>query len=320
MDPNKKIGDSEVVSVFSIHYPNSRVVDIEDLSSGCDNWIFCVLYDEQGSDEATKVILRFPRKLSNPDCPVMHRPRFQAKILNLLGENGIPCPKLLHVGDNYLIESYVTGIDLAKVQINCKNQLKKIFTEIGFCVKKLHSIDCCENFGYIVDIDQNRDQLIGKYDNWLTMFEEEFPANLKNCLDSRLIDQKMFQLLDDLYSDVKPYLMSYSVPRLLHSDICGNNIRIVTNSDGTGYQFNGLIDFADCMSGDPMFDLGELLLSYYGDYTVIDMFETGYRRLSAEDKHMIRFYAIHYNLWLLDSSEDTDKWMQTLHKLVYLKT
>ena len=302
-------------AIISKHYPNATIVKVEDYSSGCDNWIFAVTLSSAITEP---IIVRIPRKLSEPDCPVMHWPRFQALILTILTNNDIPVPKLLHESSDYLIESYLRETNLTQVMFNDDKQKKEILSKMGYYVKRLHSIDCCQRFGYIVDFDSDSQKLIGKYDNWKKMFDQELPDNLIACHTSGLIDEHTFDKLNRLFDRVKPYLSNYCTPKLLHSDICANNTRVSYNRQLGYYQFNGLVDWADAMCGDPMFDLGELLLSYFGDQSVIEMFECGYGKVSEVESRMIVFYAIHYNIWLLNSSlegDQRDKYTDTLARL-----
>lgn len=317
--------DKKLLSIISNHYPNQIITKIEDFSSGCDNWIYCFTFDKtyeeiEGSiNEVFKIVLRLPKKLNDKSCPAMHLPKYQAFILNILNKNSIPAPKLLNLSsDNtYLIETFLPQSDLSKCNLTDEQELKHIFHTIGVYVKKLHSIDCCEKFGYVVNIDENKEKLIGKYDKWLELFENEFVEHIKLCLEKNLITDNMYQELDNIFKEVKPSLESYSEPKLLHSDICGNNIRVILKNKK--WEFNGFIDFSDCMAGDPMYDLGEILLIYFGDWDVLRMIESGYGMLSNDDKKMIRFYALYYNSWLLSDSQLNDdiiKWRTTMKKLL----
>lgn len=308
-------------AIVGQHYPNATMARIEDHSRGCDNWIYSVTLCDSSSAMTDRIVVRIPRKLSEPNCPVMHSPRFQGLMLTTLTSHGIPVPKLLHESSDYLIESYLGETDLSEVVSNDSKQMTEILSKMGYYVKKMHSIDCCQRFGYIVDFDSNSKKFLGKYETWIAMFAEEWPQNLMGCLSKLLIDEDMFSLLSQLFARVEPYLKSYCEPKLLHSDICGSNARVVFNRRTNSYEFNGLVDWADAMCGDPTYDLGELLISYSADRTVIEMFERGYGKLSQVENRMIVFYAIHYNLWLLNSSvlsQLQDRWLSTLARLTQM--
>lgn len=52
------------------------------------------------------------------------------------------------------------------------------------------------------------------------------------------------------------------------------------------------------MCGDPLADIGRLLLELYSDWNLLQAFLEGYGlSLSEQQRRIIKFYAVNYELW-----------------------
>ncbi|KAN0041491.1 hypothetical protein ACTFIV_004032 [Dictyostelium citrinum] len=338
---------------------NLENLEIKDCSKGCDNLVYLVSLkklnnynknnssidndDNNDGDNEEKIIIRIPKLLGDEDCPIMHTPMMQAELLKVLKEmkfNEIDTmvPNLLSNDHQFVIESYIPSQDLSELfskpsQMN-DIQIKQVFTKIGTILKRIHSKSTPNGYGSLKNI-----QLEGSLSNWNDYFEVDFikqfdtmeinieimnTSNNNNNYKFRDRDEVINCLKQFYYNHVKPYLLEFNKPTLVHADLCSNNIRInKCKNNNDDIKVTGIIDFADSISGDGLYDIGRILSHVYGDWRFIEAIEIGYCENSSTFKQtqlkMIIFYALSFCCWLLDISNTEDdilKYNQILSSLL----
>lgn len=59
------------------------------------------------------------------------------------------------------------------------------------------------------------------------------------------------------------------------------------------------IDFADCMCGDPLYDIARIYLELKGDLELFQFFLDGYYlTMNEKEKDVFKFYTVSLELWL----------------------
>ncbi|EFA79435.1 hypothetical protein PPL_07853 [Heterostelium album PN500] len=303
---------------------------IKDCSKGYDNNVYIVNTDAIDSE---RVVLRIPRLLEDEDCPPMHTPRMQAAILKVLGDHGLPVAKLLAVEDSYLLETYIEQCDLSEFYrstLDIPDTVgQHIFSQVGTVLRGIHQIETGGRYGYLQTLD-----LRGDRDHWHQFFSD-IPSQIESCKENQLYRLK---LIDDYTNneDLSRYLQQYyqnSIdllkeleeqnnyirPRLIHADLCSNNIRVRGKKSNNNNNNNsnaelelelvGIIDFADCLAGDGLYDIGRILSHCYCNWKFIEAIGSTYTesgKFSSLQIKLIHFYAFSFCIWLLDSSLDDD--------------
>jgi len=176
--------------------------------------------------------------------------------LDEIQKKNIPAPRMLFIGEiedkeealKFCIESKVPGIAMSELleagQLTNK-QIASINFEVGSTLAQIHSV-IPRGFGKFAEPG------IGKYTGWrdlvLKYSEHEREETIVLANKAGISREQIDLAIDILgnheavYSDVTPHL--------LHFDFAPKNILI--NVDGS---VSSVIDFENCMSGDPMYDL-----------------------------------------------------------------
>ncbi len=141
-------------------------------------------------------------------------------------------PKLIIKKKCYLIETMIPGKDMSESKLTSKQKLK-IMKKLGKIMKKMHETKT-RRYGYLIKPG------IGQVNSW-------------NKYILRLTRRRMKTLNDDLVKRIEKYLKNNSFefgkPALLHKDINPENIMTYNG------ELSGIIDAADAVSGDPLYDI-----------------------------------------------------------------
>lgn len=157
---------------------------------------------------------------------------------------------------------------------------------LGEFLHVLHSIKM-KQFGYM-----SEQPGVGVYLSWLKMFETDF-NNLNETQHQ----------LKEIYLSMIPYLAEFSSPVLVHGDFSPENIRVLNG------HLNGVIDYADCLCGDGLYDIGKFFLSVKAEWKYVDAIAQGYKLSDVDkswtrsEKQRIRFYACYFALWMKSDNE-----------------
>jgi len=218
------------------------VVGSSRIVAGENNEVYDIT-TEQGS-----FIIRFSRS---------SKTRFQTEkwALDEIEKKGISAPRMLFISEiedkgeelKFCIESKVPGIVLSELlelgQLT-SDQIDGINFQAGTVLAQIHSI-IPQDFGKFAEPGA------GKYTSWRNFIlkysqnkrEETVALAGKAGISREQIDHaiNILENHEDVYEDVKPHL--------LHFEFTPKHI-LVDNS-----KFSGIIDFENCMSGDPLYDL-----------------------------------------------------------------
>lgn len=83
--------------------------------------------------------------------------------------------------------------------------------------------------------------------------------------------------LKELYISMVSYLTAFDNPVLVHADISAENIYVLNE------HLNGVINYADCLCGDGLYDIRCFLLFVRGEWKYVDAVAQGYK-LSNDEK------------------------------------
>lgn len=177
--------------------------------------------------------------------------------------NTVEIPKMIKSnqfeGWDYIIMTELHGKLLIDIWHELSIEEKQILSkDLGKVIKEFHSISI-ESFKYI-DI------------NWENFMRTQI-SNMKEYHKKLKLNQQLYAELDD-YVDEK-YIDYQPQKRLLTGEYTPFNL-FMENLNGK-WRLTGLIDFADCFLGDPIYDLlGPILFMFTGDKDLIRGFLTNY--------------------------------------------
>ena len=162
----------------------------------------------------------------------------------------VPTPKIIYADNSFLIEEGVIG---NKMNIKDRANIKKVLTEFGIVLAKVHNIKT-RNYGPLKNMSS------GIYKNYFKNFEKIL----------YLIPKKYHGLIVN-------YLHQKHSTCLNHGDVAPDHIYT------DGYNFKYLIDWDDILSAPKEFDLSELFINLNFDKDYWQIFISSYLRI-AEDK------------------------------------
>lgn len=202
-----------------------KPLSIVDSSKGRDHTVFII------DSKKGKFVIRFAKE----DFHTLKSHDYALKKWHKLG---IPVPKILALGKDYDIETFIDGESIKKKELS-----DDIIVELANIIKKMHSLKT-KKYSYI-DIKG-----VGCKDSW-EIFQRDFLRD-KLLRIRKLMTSKEFAILTDFLE--KNIVRDFNSPRLLHKDLNPDNILIHKG------KISGIIDASDAISGDPLFDIAILYL------------------------------------------------------------
>ncbi|GAM27052.1 hypothetical protein SAMD00019534_102270, partial [Acytostelium subglobosum LB1] len=313
-------------------------ISIKDSSKGYDNDVYIVSYGIPNEPDYDRVVLRLPRDCS--EGPAMHTARMQAAMLSLLNKHMLPVPRLLAETENYVIESFIESCDLSDIYTTPLDMpthaIKSVFNRVGEILRQFHCVprpSSATGYGELIN-----EQFQGALPDWLTFFDRDIPNQIASCQSRGLFDLALHGLssqdeaaitLTKYFESVKEYLKKFDRPCIVHADMCSGNIRVKTKEEEDNNQsvtVVGIIDFADCLAGDGLYDIGRILSHCYGDWRFVEAIEERYCNNSVDDgrcgafteeqKAMIKFYAFSFCIWLMDMLGDDQESVQKYNRIL----
>lgn len=238
-----------------------EVDKIIDCSKGVDHKVYVVSYKNK------KYILRESIKNKN----TLYNINF---VLNKLKSKKVP--KVLVYNKGYLIETFIPGKELDKInEKNMSNlEIQKIYFQLGKVLKEIHSIKSSffSKWGVKLDLPYKKD--------FYRSINVSFYKNLKKHVDRKNFTAKELFKINNFFILNRDFLKQINSFSLINEDISKKHILIFKN------KFSGLIDFGDCKFSDPLIDFRHLYEFKY-DYKMKAL-EKGYgKRL---DLNKIYFY------------------------------
>eukprot|EP01133_Synstelium_polycarpum_P018004 gene18004-21485_t len=277
-------------------------------------------------EDDKKLVIRVPR--NTDDTPSMHCVDMQESAMQMLLAARLPVPTSLLLGRLYLVETYMPGHDLLDLfqssSLITDTQRIKIYKDVGAILRSMHSIRM-NGFG---ELERHRytEMLQGALANWVEFFDRDYPVHVKAIAQRQLFNQmtcdalsmghgQLVEYMTSIYDRIRPHLVTFKDPCFVHADLCNNNIRVVIESGSVdnlaelNVKVKGIIDFADAISGDGLYDIGRILSHVHGDYRFVDAIAEGYSGtpFSSHQKEMILFYALSFATWLLEASDTPEE-------------
>lgn len=181
-------------------------------------------------------------------------------IYDLLGKNNLPTLQVYGFDlsrakypFDYQIIEYATGQQLSLLQDPETQYLpESILISLGEILAKQHAITL-KKFGPI-DLSSLSTEASGVHDDWKDYIFCNLDEHIAICLKINAITFEQAEQIIDLFNRLESLLI-IDKPVLLHGDLGNHNIF----SDGK--KITALIDWEDCMAGDPIFDI-----AYWGTF------------------------------------------------------
>ena len=236
-----------------------KILGIKKATTGLDNHVFFI---QTGSEE---LVIRFAEE----DFSSLSAHEYA---LSQWGKLGVPVPKVIERGKDYVVETKVRGVPLQNVNLNTLN-IKNLLSEMGLMLKKMHMIKG-RGFGYL------NEKNIGECVTWEEAMEKYISKRLKEMTKNGFIKPQTSQKVD-LFLKENFHLVKISHPVLIHKDFNDGNILIDNGS------ISAIIDASDVMSGDPMFDVGSVFESFEEKY-----FPYFIKMYGPIDTNKVLFYGI----------------------------
>ncbi len=163
----------------------------------------------------------------------------------------------------------------------------KLFFKLGQFVANIHSIKT-KKFGPL-DISSiiKSGQGLGIYNSWSKYLLLNLETHLKVCLDIKAIDSKTYLRIKQVFTKLVGIVSDVS-PRLLHGDLANHNIF----SDGK--KITAIIDWEDCISGDPIFDIAFFGTGAFRKKIWFNQFIKGYQTQQKLPKDFNIRYWLYY--------------------------
>jgi len=228
--------------------------------------------------------------------PPQHNPEHQRWVLDQYQLQGIPVPLALYCDnhDDFLIESCVEGKEVVHL---APHIVQSSYVEIGRHLKDMHKVRT-KKFGHF-----GPEPGVGTDESWYAFLKHFFINRLNIIESSGTWDHELCERIRAVTAKLQNYFETFSHPCLVHGDM--NTSNVFLDEVNGNWQVSGIIDFADALSGDPLFDLGGLLLEIH-IYTQIeplwsDLKEVleGYGALTAQEEELVKFYALVLSVFYL---------------------
>ena len=314
--------DQELCSKLTKILPEilqGSITNTKDFLIGTDS--NCIYVKSSSGNEA---VVKIPRYLHEPqsleDKKPMHQSSKQAWILKVLKNLNILCPDLLYVDpdDKFLVEKFILEKNYLEAEPEITKQDQSlILSQLGQNLSLMHSLKSSK-YGYLTLEKDNE----GNYETWISFFDRFEEVLLPEFKKQDSLQESKIQIIKNIKQDQAEYLANFSDPRILHADLCTRNFLVKKHNNS--YQLSGLIDFANIIAGDPLYDIGNILCEFGGEWEVINELEKGYftqGNFNNEQKKVVIFYAIWYCLWNIGFPENQfclSFNLQTLDKLISL--
>ena len=202
----------------------------------------------------------------------LHSMKAHAYALRKWAKLGVPVPKILLQGKDYVIETKIQGFDWRNSKLNQK-QTAEALESLGTMLKKMHSVKT-KKYGYIVKPG------IGQYKTWKNFMDVYLTLRIDKLKKIKLIDKNRLNKIT-IYLDENQDLLNLKNPRLCHKDVNKGNIMIYKG------KISGIIDASDAISGDPTFDVG-IIYQRFGE----EMFKHFVEKYGKVDMRKVKYYAI----------------------------
>jgi aminoglycoside phosphotransferase (APT) family kinase protein len=236
---------SEVEAAARSAFPGQSVLGTHQLPKGFDFEVYRVDLEETGP-----VVFRGQRDFaSSHQCPLdfgrilLGEVRFYERLSHL------PVPRTLHfepdptkLGFSYAFFTYLPGRPISDLLVDASQQARDgVFFEAGRLLGLVHS-EPVEHVGPLSDESR-----------------ESWGAYMGPRLRRRLAPHQGRGLLDSAETELlvgRASRLPLATPRLLHMDF--RPVNLLGEAVGESIEITGVVDAANCLAGDPAFDLARL--------------------------------------------------------------
>ncbi len=173
---------------------------------------------------------------------------------NKLKKNGLPSYNVYAVDTtrrkypfDFMVTDFVKDKDMESMwPLNEKNE-KMLLYQCGEILAKIHEIKT-KGFGFFDNELAKKGETKGILNKWEDYIFSSFTSNLNYLRKRKLISSKKQEIINKIFLDNKKNIrLNEGV--LVHGDYCDHNIMVSDN------KITGVVDWEDCISGDPIFDI-----------------------------------------------------------------
>jgi fructosamine-3-kinase len=289
-DTQSKIKISDVENLVSILF-GQKPVKIDFINSGTFNLIYLFSINDKN-----EYILKVPLKIKNFEFSNFSK---QILVHDILCNSHILVPKILFSNKSYqdpfIIMDFISGSTLNTYSEHSMSY-DLVLRKLTSSLKKVHQIEVS---GYGL-LSQSNQSLKGQFLSWNEYLLTELDRHLHLCIKNQYFNKSDLDFITQAFTVLE---QNFAIPnaRLLHGDLGPKNA--ITRPDGNLF----LIDWEDCLGGDPIFDIamwGSFLMNtnklnvfldaYYDDVKIPNDFYMRYylyslRIVIAKTIHRYRF-------------------------------
>jgi aminoglycoside phosphotransferase (APT) family kinase protein len=201
-----------------------------------------------------------------------------AWVMRTLELNGLPSLPVLAVDSSRRLCAFdyeITVVADGQALTSLSNQEKpyrSLVRQLGSLVAAVHGI-ATERFGLldVAPLVQNPTcKACGLLDSWEQYVTLNLDRHISTCLAIGAIDPEEAERIRKTFVRLRS-LLQISVPSLLHGDLANHNV----TADGS--RITAVLDWEDCLSGDPVFDIA--YWATFRPHENLNVFLDGYREV-----------------------------------------
>ncbi len=173
---------------------------------------------------------------------------------DLLRKNGLPAYKVYAVDTSrkefpfdYMVMEAVEGKDIESTWPLSPETEKSLMFQCGELLAKLHRIKT-GGFGFFDEEKAKTGETDGSLSSWEEHVLTALEPNLQYLLGLNLITEGKAERIREVFKENKN-LLELKQGMLVHGDYCDHNVMV------SGEKITGIIDWEDCISGDPVHDI-----------------------------------------------------------------
>lgn len=287
-------------TLYSIREKKQTKSDLEQVNNVCNQVLGNIVGIEPQGDLGTFHDIYYVKGMDNEyvfratmsDMPFRDfHLVIESWIMNELKKRGMPSVDIVKVDlsrklcqFDYEIMSKAQGVASSSLQ----NNYNDIISKLGTVVAKLGDISC-SGFGPI-DVSHlvRNNQVLGLFDSWKDYIFLNLDRHVKTCADIRALGSNEVKEIEKLFDKHLPLLSNIS-PCLIHGDLSPNNIFT------DGQSISAVLDWEDCLVGDPVFDIAFWGTFYMNDSgEKLSNFVNGYKTVKAIPPDFEARYWLYY--------------------------
>jgi len=218
----------------------------------------------------------------------------EAQQLALLGEAGVPIPKIYHLQTgslekpfSYLLMEFVEGVELNAAKSQCTpeqfDQLQEHLAELVLLMHEMRSPHCMR-----VSAAEPK-----RYERWPQFFHDVFDPIWKNVEKSEALPVKSRKLMGKIHNGLDKLIDHDDGARLMHGDLWASNILAKPDESGR-WRVSAILD-PHCKYGHAEEELAYLELFH----TVTPAFMRAYQQARKLDPEYFRVRRQVYQLYSL---------------------